>query len=194
MLRRDAVRPPLGYAGLVCSRAIRGEAMHHDHRSDFGVFLLEDVILTLGNIQGTLGWLTGSDVTPEMRQLGLERIDRQVTLLTGRVQALWRQDGPSDSGAAASIGPRLNADIEDPATEMTNLFVEIAAAGGAAAAVIETATTTPPPSGRIRGAGDPHYTEDGDLNLAAVLQNIATQAEEADPAPFFRSNRPRTAR
>jgi hypothetical protein len=60
--------------------------MQHALRSEFEVFLVEDVILTLGNLRGSLGWLSEADTlrSQSQRQAGLARIERQIDLLERR--------------------------------------------------------------------------------------------------------------
>ena len=66
--------------------------MHHDLRSEFEVFLVEDVILTLGNLRGSLSWLgTSQSADPAIFRAGLDRLDRQIGLLEDRARALKRQ-------------------------------------------------------------------------------------------------------
>jgi hypothetical protein len=89
---RVAVRPALGHAALPSPRAKRGETMHHDLRSEFEVFLVEDVILTLGNLRGSLSWLgTSQSADPAIFRAGLDRLDRQIGMLEDRARALKRQ-------------------------------------------------------------------------------------------------------
>jgi hypothetical protein len=60
-------------------------------------FLVEDVILTLGTVQGALGWLENdSSCPPAARAEGFARIARQIAALEDRARDLWgqRQGGP----------------------------------------------------------------------------------------------------
>lgn len=73
-------------------RVKRGEIMHRDLGSEFEVFLVEDVILTLGNLRGSLSWLgTSQSADPAIFRAGLDRLDRQIGLLEDRARALTRQ-------------------------------------------------------------------------------------------------------
>jgi hypothetical protein len=73
--------------------------MHHDLGSEFEVFLVEDVILTLGNLRGSLSWLGSyQSADPAIFRAGLDRLDRQIGMLEDRARALKRQM----IGAAAS--------------------------------------------------------------------------------------------
>jgi len=54
-------------------------------RIAFEAFLVEDVILTLGNIRGSLGWLgAGASVD----RICIERLDRQLELLEDRARRM----------------------------------------------------------------------------------------------------------
>jgi hypothetical protein len=66
--------------------------MHHDLGSEFEVFLVEDVILTLGNLRGSLSWLgTSQSADPAIFRAGLDRLDRQIGMLEDRARVLKRQ-------------------------------------------------------------------------------------------------------
>jgi hypothetical protein len=79
--------------------------MHHDLRSEFEVFLVEDVILTLGNLRGSLSWLgTSQSADPAIFRAGLDRLDRQIGLLEDRARALKRQMVDAAASDAASGG------------------------------------------------------------------------------------------
>lgn len=54
----------------------------------FESFLVEDVILTLGNLRGSLGWLGDR---PVQSRAGLDRLDRQLGLLEDRARAVCRE-------------------------------------------------------------------------------------------------------
>jgi hypothetical protein len=102
---RVAVRPTLGHAALPSPRAKRGETMQHDLRSEFEVFLVEDVILTLGNLRGSLSWLgTSQSADPAIFRAGLDRLDRQIGMLEDRARVLKRQMVVAAAGDAASGG------------------------------------------------------------------------------------------
>ena len=61
---------------------------------DFEAFLIEDVILTLGNVRLSLTWLAAdagqaADARDgQWRQAGIERLDRQLSQLEDRARAL----------------------------------------------------------------------------------------------------------
>lgn len=55
----------------------------HPARVAFEYFLVEDVILTLGNLRGSLGWLAGDS---EADRVFIDRIDRQLGLLQDRAR------------------------------------------------------------------------------------------------------------
>jgi hypothetical protein len=66
--------------------------MHHDLGSEFEVFLVEDVILTLGNLRGSLSWLGSyQSADPAIFRAGLDRLDGQIGMLEDRARALKRQ-------------------------------------------------------------------------------------------------------
>ncbi|WP_347310498.1 hypothetical protein [Defluviimonas sp. SAOS-178_SWC] len=54
----------------------------------FESFLVEDVILTLGNLRGSLDWLSAG---PEQNRVGRERLDRQLGHLEDRARAVCRE-------------------------------------------------------------------------------------------------------
>lgn len=56
-------------------------------RAGFEAFLVEDVILTLGNLRGALGWLGGGSLAD---RACLDRLDRQLALLDDRARQLAR--------------------------------------------------------------------------------------------------------
>ena len=68
--------------------------MSYDNGVDFEGFLIEDVILTLGNVRLTLSWLaTDGQGSPGQsdgawRQAGVDRLDRQLSQLEDRARAL----------------------------------------------------------------------------------------------------------
>lgn len=57
---------------------------------DFETFLVQDVILTLGNLRGSLAWLAdgGAEVDAAIYRAGLERLDRQIEQLQDRARAM----------------------------------------------------------------------------------------------------------
>ncbi|MDH5530969.1 MAG: hypothetical protein OEY05_13120 [Paracoccaceae bacterium] len=59
----------------------------HNH-SAFETFLVEDVILTLGNLRGSLAWLNQSETveTDARQRAWLDRIDRQIETLEERAR------------------------------------------------------------------------------------------------------------
>lgn len=77
----------------------------------FEAFLVEDVILTLGNLRGSLGWLGAG---PEQSRAGLDRLDRQLGLLEDRARAVCRhlRRAPADDAMETgcdnlfALGPR----------------------------------------------------------------------------------------
>ncbi len=78
-------------------------------------FLVQDVILTLGNLRGSLAWVAGdqdSGLSPAYRA-GLERIERQIELLEDRARTLCgtprpeRLPHPAPSAAAYAEGSGL---------------------------------------------------------------------------------------
>lgn len=60
-------------------------------RTAFESFLVEDVILTLGNLRGSLGWM-GPDtgLNPDTCRAGIDRIDRQIGQLEDRARDVCR--------------------------------------------------------------------------------------------------------
>lgn len=81
-------------------------------RAVFEAFLVEDVILTLGNLRGALGWLGGG--SPADRAC-LDRLDRQLSLLEDR---------------ARRLALALSAETEAEAPVPANLFAAPAVGGG----------------------------------------------------------------
>lgn len=69
-----------------------GDGMQQGSLSAFETFLVEDVILTLGNLRGTLDWLERADSPSDAARLrgGMERIARQIALLEDRARQLCR--------------------------------------------------------------------------------------------------------
>jgi hypothetical protein len=76
-------------------------------------FLVEDVILTLVNLRGTLDWIgsepAGGD--PRTRRSGLERLDRQLAMLETRAHEICR--GFHKAGAAQSEAEDVGAEPAD---------------------------------------------------------------------------------
>ncbi|SPH18734.1 hypothetical protein DEA8626_02276 [Defluviimonas aquaemixtae] len=56
-------------------------------------FLMEDVILTLGNVRSSLGWIGANDagVEPAQHRVGIDRLGRQIELLEDRARDVCRQ-------------------------------------------------------------------------------------------------------
>ena len=96
--------------------------MTENAQTAFESFLVEDVILTLGNLRGSLGWLGDR---PEQSRAGLDRLDRQLGLLEDRARAVCRD--------LRSARP-----IERAAAEPDNLF-----AADPAPAALQGATAHP---------------------------------------------------
>ncbi len=73
--------------------------MQADRDAAFETFLVEDVILTLGNLRGSLSWLDTSHARadPAIFRAGLLRLDRQIELLEERARSL--RDGMTAAGA-----------------------------------------------------------------------------------------------
>lgn len=66
--------------------------VHDKPFSAFETFLVEDVILTLGNLRGALGWLLQPDgaIEPTALRGGLERMAHQLALLDDRAHQVCR--------------------------------------------------------------------------------------------------------
>ncbi len=62
--------------------------------SAFETFLIEDVILTLGNLRGALAWLAqpGAGVDPATLRSGLDRLQGQIALLEDRAHKVCRTE------------------------------------------------------------------------------------------------------
>lgn len=86
--------------------------MTENAQTAFESFLVEDVILTLGNLRGSLGWLGDR---PEQSRAGLDRLDRQLGLLEDRARAVCR-DLHSARPNARAEGEPDNLFAADPAT------------------------------------------------------------------------------
>ena len=81
----------------------------------FETFLIEDVILTLGNLRGSLSWLgqadTGTD--PGLHRAGLARLERQIETLEDRARAVCKiirsdQTAQGALPAAAAYAPAIS--------------------------------------------------------------------------------------
>lgn len=66
--------------------------MRDDCLPGFETFLVEDVILTLGNLRGSLSWLGQADAgtDPGLHRAGLARLERQIDLLEDRARAVCK--------------------------------------------------------------------------------------------------------
>lgn len=64
--------------------------MRDDLLPEFETFLVQDVILTLGNLRGSLAWLAdgGGEADPAIYRAGFERLDRQIGQLQDRARAM----------------------------------------------------------------------------------------------------------
>jgi hypothetical protein len=67
--------------------------MRSELQPAFETFLVEDVILTLGNLRGSLAWLGQADAktTPDLHRTGLARLDRQIAKLEERAWAVCHE-------------------------------------------------------------------------------------------------------
>ena len=89
-------------------------------------FLVEDVILTLGNLRGSLSWFVRSEIPGDQNRyrLWLERIDRQIESLEDRARGVFEQmraETPAPSPPAARriapdtrVRPPLKAEDRAP--------------------------------------------------------------------------------
>jgi hypothetical protein len=75
-----------------------------DRDAAFERFLVEDVILTLGNLRGSLGWLDSPEARADaaIYRAGLRRIDRQIELLEDRARVLRASRHKVAAGAGAA--------------------------------------------------------------------------------------------
>lgn len=78
--------------------------MAADGTGNFEVFLVEDMILTLLNLKGSLGWLAGESLArdPEGRRSAQRRLEAQIDMLEERARDLVA--GLKDSRAAGAGG------------------------------------------------------------------------------------------
>jgi hypothetical protein len=79
--------------------------MRDDGFPAFERFLVEDVILTLGNLRSTLAWLCDPDTaaSPEVLRGGLARLSRQIEGLEDRARSICRGlPGPAPPALAAA--------------------------------------------------------------------------------------------
>ncbi|MCC7319623.1 MAG: hypothetical protein IT542_01470 [Rubellimicrobium sp.] len=75
--------------------------MRDDRPLAFETFLVQDVILTLGNLRGSLVWLAdgGPATDPAIFRAGLDRVERQIGRLEDRARALCRAAAPPPPAA-----------------------------------------------------------------------------------------------
>lgn len=109
--------------------------MRIDHIADRDAFLVEDLILTLTNFRGVLGWIVDEGTPEDMRRIGVARLDRQLALLAERAEQLRRHDvlvpvdeawpQTDDTGAADQPAPGACSD-GDKAVEPPTLAAEAA--------------------------------------------------------------------
>ena len=73
--------------------------MRDDCLAGYETFLVEDVILTLGNLRGSLSWLGQANAAgdPGMHRAGLARLERQIELLEDRARAVCKIIRPTPS-------------------------------------------------------------------------------------------------
>ena len=167
--------------------------MKPDHNAEFDLFLVEDVILTLGNIRGTLGWLAEGGVDAAMQRAGIERLDRQIAQLEQRAQAVRRRFGHDGSPALPAVSPAgaeetdqfidsifaAGPEVPDDgdADEVLNLFLDrLADHDGPGASVF--ADPGPEAVGPL-----------ADAPLHAVLADARALSEAIAALPAFRSRR-----
>lgn len=132
----------------------------------FESFLVEDVILTLGNLRGSLGWLGDR---PEQSRVGLDRLDRQLGLLEDRARAVCRQ-----LRAAPGDGRRDGRRDGRPEAAGDNLFAAIGMPADADADSDDTGS-----------AG----SEAGGISIATAILDALGDGGGYDDAPVFRSRR-----
>ena len=68
---------------------------------DYATFLVEDVILSLGNLRGSLDWLA-AEPAAERRAAAPERIERQMDQIEDRARELIRRQAEAAVPAADS--------------------------------------------------------------------------------------------
>jgi hypothetical protein len=70
--------------------------MRDDRFLAFDTFLVQDVILALGNLRGSLAWLAdgGVKAEPAAFRAGLDRLERQIGRLEDRARAVCRAVSP----------------------------------------------------------------------------------------------------
>jgi hypothetical protein len=110
-------------------------------------FLIEDMVLTLANLRGSLGWLGGEALAcdPAGRRAGLQRLERQLDMLEARARDCLtdlqqRPPAPPDAPHRRMAG--LVADDDAATAAMQNIFADVFVGGGdhgdAAAAVFRS--------------------------------------------------------
>lgn len=163
--------------------------MSDDLTLSFESFLVEDVILTLGNLRGSLGWLGAgpADADPARHRAGLDRLARQIELLDDRARAVCRQiraaraapDGGSPQTIRGAAGPGGEGGTDAPLL-LCDPCEPGAPANGSA--------------GRAEGRGEGRG-EDGASVETAILDAVRDNAEGGDAesdgpaAPVFRTQR-----
>lgn len=70
---------------------------------DYAIFLIEDVLLALANLRGSLDWLA-AEPAAERRVAAMGRIERQIDLIEDRGREFLRQ---RQDGAGAPADPKL---------------------------------------------------------------------------------------
>lgn len=128
----------------------------------FESFLVEDVILTLGNLRGSLGWLGDR---PEQSRAGLDRLDRQLGLLEDRARAVCCQLRAAPGDGRRDGRPEAAGD---------NLFAAIGMPAGADADADDTGSAAP---------------EAGGISIATAILDALGDGGGYDDAPVFRSRR-----
>jgi len=105
--------------------------MRDDLLPAFETFLVEDVILTLGNLRGSLGWLGQADpgADPGPYRAGLARLDRQIETLEDRARAFCRRIGARSGTGAAPPAPASHP----PAITLERLLNDAMAPDGVSA-------------------------------------------------------------
>ncbi len=78
--------------------------MRDDLLPAFETFLVQDVILTLGNLRGSLAWLAdgGTAADPATCRAGFDRLDRQIELLQDRARAMCPTLAPDPASQPAA--------------------------------------------------------------------------------------------
>ncbi|MCU9849608.1 hypothetical protein OEZ60_16535 [Defluviimonas sp. WL0024] len=91
-----------------------------DIREQLETLLVEDVILTLGNLRGSLTWLMADETGARSpRGIGIDRLDRQLALVEDRARSVCRllrsgrmaseyTGGPGDAGETRRQPPETD--------------------------------------------------------------------------------------